>query len=207
MSMPAMVHQSTDTSTAAPQQDTSEPQLHEDSAQTQPGQPGTAHAANQGGQSVGSLAPPKRARLQEPTHSQDLPATQQSHPPSLTELQGAALLSSPHGEQHACLDQNPPPHSNARHFLHLRQHAKLGASAFIWQNALQPQGLPAIQAHTLYADAVEEPAQQQETAHAQEPGTTAISLAAPAQLRHSSGRCSMQTAMSSGGFPEASIAV
>ena len=49
---------------------------------------------------MGSPAPPKRARVQEPAHSQDLPANLQTCSPLLAELEGEALPSSPLGERH-----------------------------------------------------------------------------------------------------------
>ena len=105
-SAPEIVPQPADASTSAAQQDTSEPELHDDLARTQPGDPGTAHAADQGGQCIGSPAAPKRARVQEATHSVDLPATPQTCPPSLAELEGEALQSSPDGEQQLSPNQS-----------------------------------------------------------------------------------------------------
>ncbi len=79
------------------------------------------------------------------------------------------------------------------------------------QTALWLWGMPLRQVHTLHEGrctcAAEGPAQEQDSSHAQEPGRTEMSAESPPQLRHSSGLCSMQPAMSSGAFPEASMAV
>ena len=76
---------------------------------------------------MGSPAAPKRARVQEAPHSHDLPATLETFPPSLAELEGAAVLSNPDGEQHT-EPRSEPPLLMSQTFLHLQHYANVSSA-------------------------------------------------------------------------------
>lgn len=176
---------------SAAQQGAAAAHEHTDPAQTQHQRSeGTAPSVDQGGQLVGSPGVPNSAGEHDSPHCVDPPASLESDPPSTPGAAGAALQTSAEGEDHTAPQSSFPVmlDNAAPAFWHLPLSGQMVSMSTNSRDLCQKHLLHAI---VCYCAAGEETEEQRE-ALAEEH----VSSHTPPS--HSSGGCSMHSAMSSG---------